>query len=107
MAINDAIGVIFDSGDTLCNILASVTSTLNLPFPNCPAFTATISFDPPTDVVLPAGTTNTIDMRVQLGSGGSLGSLRFIAKIDGNKTAISGQQLDIIQVDLSTTGLLY
>jgi hypothetical protein len=108
VAISHVIGVILDSGDLLCDILDDVFSSLNVPFPAaCPMFTATISFDPPTDVTLPPGTTNTIDMSVQLGSGGSVGSMRIIAKIDVDKTTVSGQQLDIIQIDLSAAGLLY
>ena len=33
--------------------------------------------------------------------------MRIIAKIDVDKTTVSGQQLDIIQIDLSAAGLLY
>jgi hypothetical protein len=106
-AYNNLFGALFDSGNFICNIVGDVTSFLHLPSLPCPVPLVSVSFDVPTDITLPSGTSNVVDVRVQLGQNSSTGSLRFVAKVDVDHTSTAAGQLDLVQVDLSATGLLY
>jgi hypothetical protein len=103
-AFNDLLSAFFDTikpiGDILHNISGGVVP------PGVP-FNLTLSFDVPTDIPLPAGTIDTIDVSMTLGTNGSVGTLRFVARVNVNHTSISGAEVDLVQLDLSNAGLLY
>jgi hypothetical protein len=103
-AYRKILGVFFDTGNFLCNLLDTVTSALGIPSIPCPIFVPTISFDTPTDIPVPSGATNLVDVSMQLGPGGSIGSLRFVAQINVSR---DNSLFDLIRVDLSNTGLVY
>lgn len=107
-AYKNILSGIFDSGTFLCDLFNSVLGRLSLPPMPCPSiFTADISFDVPSDISLPAGTTDIVDVRIELGEDGSVGSMRFVAKIDVNRTSIASSEIDLVRVNLSPAGLLY
>ncbi len=108
-AYKDILSGVFDSGTFLCDLFNGLITRLGLPPSPCPSiFTADISFDVPTDIPsLPAGTSDVVDVRIALGEGGSVGSLRFVAKIDVDRTTIGSGQIDLVRVNLSPSGLLF
>jgi hypothetical protein len=107
-AYKDILSGIFDSGTFLCDLFNSLITRLGLPPMPCPSvFTADISFDVPHDISLPAGTSDVVDVRVALGESGSIGSMRFVAKIDVNRTSIASSEIDLVRVNLSPSGLLF
>ena len=102
------LGAFIDGGNFLCNVLHDVTSFLHLPDVPCPHFVPTILFDVPTDVPLPPGTMDIVDVRLDLLSDSTtIGKLRFIAKVVVDHTSTAAGQIDLVKVDLSTSGLLY
>ncbi|HUK51289.1 MAG TPA: hypothetical protein VLV18_09645 [Terriglobales bacterium] len=102
------LGAFIDAGDFLCNVLSDVTSFLHLPAVPCPHFNPTILFDVPTDVPLPPGTIDIVDVRLDLLSNSTtIGKLRFVAKVVVDHTSSSAGQIDLVKVDLSPSGLLY
>lgn len=103
-SINDLLSAFFDTISPIGNILHSISGGL---IPAGTPFVLTVSFAVPTDISLPAGTEDTLDIRMTLGTDGSVGTLRFVAKVDVNHTSIAGQEVDLVQLDLSNTGLLY
>jgi len=103
-AFNDLLSAFFDTikpiGDILHNISGGVV-------PAGVPFVLTLSFDVPTDIPLPPGTMDTIDVSMTLGTNGSVGTLRFVARVNVNHTNIAGADVDLVQLDLSSAGLLY
>lgn len=107
-AYKNILSGVFDSGTFLCDLFHGLITRLGLPPAPCPSvFTADISFDVPADVSLPAGTSDIVDVRIALGEGGSVGSMRFVAKIDVDRTAVGSSQVDLVRVNLSPSGLLF
>jgi len=106
-AYNNVFGALFDSGNFICNLVSEVTNFLHVPSLPCPIPLVSVSFDVPTDISLPAGTADVVDVNVQLGHNGSTGSLRFVARVNVNHATTAAGQIDLVQVDLSTAGLLY
>lgn len=105
-AINRIVGAVFDAENFLCNRIFSALSNITHVPISCPTrFVVTVSLGPPTDIAIPGGNTNVMDVHVQLGDNGSIGSLRFVAKVDVNH--LNNPDMDMIQIDLSPSGLLY
>jgi len=74
-AYRDLLGTLFDSDavGSICWILEELRARVP-GFPDIPcgtAFIPDVFFDRPTDIALPAGTRDTIDIRVHLGEGGA------------------------------------
>lgn len=97
-AIQDIIGVLFDAGGLLDDIIANTIN--HLPGVEVPpgAFTLGLSFDRPADIAgFPAGAENPIDLRIGLGPSGSLGSMRVVVGLDVNRTAETDH--DVVQIN--------
>ena len=108
---NDVLGVFFDTGGFICNLFSDLTNFLHIPSLPCPIPKVSVSFDVPTDISIPAGTRDIVDVTVALISAdnlSSIGTLRFVARVNVNRTTFAGvQNVDLIHVDLSASGLLY
>jgi hypothetical protein len=102
-AFSDLLSAFFDTIQPIGNILHNISGGI---VPGL-AFALTVSFDVPTDIPLPPGTIDTLDIRMTLGTDGSVGTLRFVARVDVKHTSIAGAEVDLVQLDLSNAGLLY
>jgi hypothetical protein len=103
-AFNDLLSAFFDTIQPIGNLLHNISGGV-VP-PGVP-FNLTLSFDVPTDVPLPPGTIDTLDVSMTLGTNGSVGTLRFVARVDVNHTNLAGADVDLVHLDLSNAGLLY
>jgi hypothetical protein len=102
LALRDVLGALFDSNGLVCTILGNLESSIpGFPHIPCGAFGMDVLFDVPTDVPLPPGTADTVDVRITLGEGGSLGNLRYVAGVDVDSTNILGADTDVIRVNLA------
>ena len=102
LALRDILGALFDSNGLVCTILGNLESGIpGFPHVPCGAFGMEVLFDVPTDVSLPPGTRDTVDVRITLGEGGSLGNLRYVAGVDVDSTIIAGIDTDVIRVNLA------
>ena len=110
-AYNDVLGVLFDTGGFICNLFSDLTNFLAIPPLPCPIPKVSVSFDVPTDITLPAGIEDIVDVTVDLlfaDTLSSMGTLRFVACVNVNHTTIAGgQNIDLVHIDLSPSGLLY
>ena len=103
-AFNDLLSAFFDTIKPIGAILHNITGGL---VPAGVPFALTVSFDVPTDVPLPPGTMDTLDISMTLGANASLGTLRFVAVVNVKHTNLAGVDVDLVQLDLSNAGLLY
>ncbi len=90
-SVNDVLSTFFDSSGLLSTFLGAV----GLGSADG-AFSLDVLFDRPTDVNLPAGASNPLDMRFDIGSDGSLGQLRAVAGLAMNRNA---DAFDVAEVD--------
>ncbi|MDD1662405.1 MAG: hypothetical protein LUQ60_01485 [Methanomicrobiales archaeon] len=101
-AYRDILGALFDSNGIICSILGDLESSIpGFPHIPCGAFSIEVLFDVPTDISLPPGTADTVDVRMTIGEGGSAGSLRFVAGVDVDSTTAAGIDLDVVRVNLA------
>ena len=91
-SVNDVLSTFFDSSGLLSTFLNAV----GLGSADG-AFSLDVLFDRPSDVPLPGGASNLLDMRFDIGTDGSLGQLRAVAGLNMNRTT-SGD-FDIAEVD--------
>ncbi|MCX7782722.1 MAG: hypothetical protein N2318_03650 [Meiothermus sp.] len=91
-SVNDVISTFFDSG----GLLSSFLNAVGLGSAEG-AFSLDMLFDRPSDVPLPAGASNVIDLRFDIGADGSLGQLRAVAGLNMNRT--TSNDFDIAEVD--------
>jgi len=105
-SIRRVVGAAFDADNFLCNqIFSALSNLLHIPI-QCPAnFTVGVSLGTPTDIPIPGVHTDVIDVNIQLGDNGSIGSFRFVAVI--NVSHLNSPDIDLIKIDLSPGGLLY
>ncbi len=81
-AFQDLLQTIFDTG-----FLAAIFDALpGVDSDAADVFTIALRFDRPTDVTLPAGAGDTIDLSVLLGDGGTRGHLRIVVGVDVDRT---------------------
>lgn len=92
-AIQKYLKEIFDNNGTLCQLLQA----LNLGG-LCGAFLLDVSLDRPTDVTIPTGELNVLDVGIHLGDDGSLGDLRFVAGVDVDR---SNAGFDLPRINLA------
>lgn len=91
-SVNDVLSTFFDSSGLLSTFLNAV----GLGSADG-AFSLDVLFDRPGDIPLPAGASNLLDMRFDIGADGGLGQIRAIAGLNMNRTT-SGE-FDIAEVD--------
>ena len=92
-AYQELLSVVFDTGGFL---LGTILGGLGIPIDPAAPFSVTVSFDQPGG--LPAGATDVVDIRVLLGDGGALGSLRVVASVDVD-TNTGG--IDLVRINLA------
>lgn len=91
-SVNDVLSTFFDSSGLLSTFLNAV----GLGSADG-AFSLDVLFDRPGDIPLPAGASNLLDMRFDIGADGGLGQIRAVAGLNMNRTT-SGD-FDIAEVD--------
>jgi len=91
-SVNDVLSTFFDSS----GLLSSFLNAVGLGSADG-AFSLDVLFDRPGDVPLPAGASNLLDMRFDIGADGSLGQLRAVAGLNMNRT--TSNDFDIAEVD--------
>lgn len=81
-AIRDLVQTIFDNG-----LLAAILDALpGVDADAADIFTLDVRFDRPTDVTIPATATDTVDLSVLLGEGGTGGSMRMVVGVDVDRS---------------------
>lgn len=91
-ALRKYLSAIFDQNGLLCQLL----DQLNVGF-FCGAFQLEVSLDRPADVTIPPSASDILDVRIQLGDDGSLGTLRFVAGVGVDRTQ---PEFDLPFIDL-------
>jgi hypothetical protein len=93
-AYEELLGVFFDES----GILGSIVDLI--PGVESNEFTIDVSLDRPTDITLPAGAENPVDIRLGIGVGGSLATLRMVVGINVDR---SESDHDKVQIDFENT----
>jgi hypothetical protein len=93
-AYRELLGVFFDES----GILGSIVDLI--PGVDANEFTIDVSLDQPTDVTLPSGAENPLDIQMGIGAGGSLASLRMVVGMNVDRTE---SDRDKVQIDFENS----
>ncbi len=95
-AYQELLGIFFDEGGIINNIVDVI------PGVDDNAFTLDIALDRPTDVGLDAAAENPIDIRLGIGEGGGLATVRMVVGINvDRRTEADGSEQDRVQIDFA------
>lgn len=102
-ALQDLLGTAFADNDIACTLVSAYTDTLPPLTPPgalgpCDPFTLTVSLSPPTDVPLPPGATNPVDITIRTGNATAGTFTRIVVGLVADHSPAA---LDVLALDLA------